>query len=182
MNTKLFAFTLLFLLYISVLSPFSSAQAKSLVPETIQVYHPKIMGNTAIGKETYKYQTLIDNGDRAVSIVEVFQPPRYDGFLLHKHVIQNPEEMYVINGDFEIEFTEKNQKIKVSTGDLVKIPAGLPFGFKHLNGGEGEIRIVSYSDALGQMLSEIGSLKADNAPDLDAIASIAQKHGIEYLN
>ena len=68
------------------------------------------------------------------------------------------------------------------TGDLIKIPTGLPFGFRHLNRGIGEIRIVSYSDTLPKMLAEIGTLKQNTPPDLEAIAAIAQKYGIEYLN
>ena len=91
--------------------------------------------------------------------------------------------MYIVNGEFEVVFSETNEKIKVGTGDLVTIPAGLPFGFKHLGRGEGEVKIVSYSDTLAKMLAEIGTLKPNNdTPNLEAISSIAQKYGIEYLN
>ena len=173
--------TLVCSICITVLLPCFPAQAKSIAPQTLQVYHPQTIGTTAMGEETYKYQTLVGNDNKAVSIVEVFQPPRYDGFLLRKHVIQNPEEMYVINGDFEVIFSETNEKIEVTTGDLVTIPASLPFGFRHRGRGEGEIRIISYSDRLGKMLGEIGTLRATTS-NIDAISSIAQKYGIEYLD
>lgn len=179
---KIIATCILWFGLIVTFSSMSPAMAESIAPQQIEVYHSETFGNTAMGKEVYRYRTLVGKDNQADSIVEVTQPPQYDGFLLRKHVIQNPEEMYVLNGEFEVVFSEKNEKIEVSTGDLVKIPASLPFGFRHLNKGIGEIKIVSYGDRLPKMLAEIGTLKQDTSGDFGAIAAIASKYGIEYLN
>lgn len=181
---KLFIFTFLFFVCVTVLLPFSTAKAESISLKKIQVFHPENSNTVTMGQETFSYKTLTSkDGNEAISVTEITQPPQYNGFLLRKHVIQAPEEMYVIDGEFEVIFSETNEKTKVSTGDVVSIPAGLPFGFRHLSQGEGKVKIVSHSDALSNMLAEIGTLsKKNTTPDLETIGLIAQKYGIEYLN
>ena len=72
MNKKLLVLTFLFFLCITAFLPLSTAQAKSIAPKTVRVYHPETIGSVAMSKETYKYQTLVTDDDKAVSIVEVF--------------------------------------------------------------------------------------------------------------
>ena len=185
MNKKLLTFTLLFFICITALLPFSTAKAESITPKSIQVFHPRIRNIVSMGQETFSYKTLVTkDSNEIISVTEITQPPQYNGFLLRKHVIQTPEQMYIIDGEFEIVFSETNEKTKVGTGDVVSIPAGLPFGFKHLSQGEGKVKIVSHSDALPNMLAEIGAFSERNAvtPDLETIGLIAEKYGIEYLN
>lgn len=185
MNKKLLTFALSFFICVTALLPSSSARSESIISKSIQVFHPRIRNIVNIEQETFSYKTLVSKDSKEViSVTEITQPPQYKGFLLRKHVVQTPEEMYITDGEFEIIFSETDKKIKVGTGDVVSIPAGLPFGFRHLSRGEGKVKIVSHSDALPNMLAEIGAFSERNAaaPDLKTIGLIAEKYGIEYLN
>ena len=110
--------------------------------------------------------------------------------LLRKHVLQAPEQIYILKGDFNFYFSEPEQNTKVTEGEIVSIPSGVPFGFKHIGTGEGKVLVVSQSDALPKMLSQVGTLikdkssiaSADNKLDINEIISAAKKNGIEFLN
>ncbi|MGL5939171.1 MAG: cupin domain-containing protein [Waterburya sp.] len=155
----------------------------ALTTENIQVFHPKINKTVTMGKETFNYKTLTSkDSSETVSITEITQPPEYEGFLFQKHILQTPEEIYIIDGDFEFAFSQSNKKTKVSKGDIVSIPSGMPFGFKHTNKGEGKVMVFSRSKALPDMLSEIGMANQNSEPDIQTISSIAKKYGIEFLN
>ena len=78
----------------------------------------------------------------------------------------------------------------VTQGEIVSVPSGVPFGFKHIGTGEGKVLVVSKSDALPKMLSEVGTLLTDKSKmtykprelDINKIVSAAKKNGIEFLN
>ena len=158
--------------------------AASTTTKNIQVFHPKTENTVTMGEETFNYRTLASkDSSETISVTEITQPSKYEGFLLRKHVLQTPEEIYIVDGDFEFVFSQSNKKTQASPGEIVSIPAGMPFGFKHSGKGEGKVLVVSRSDALPNMLAEIGtSANEDTALDISAISSVAKKYGIEFLN
>ena len=175
--------TLIFVLFTTffLISP---ADAVSVATENIQVFHPNTSNTVTMGKETFSYQTLASKDfSETISVTEITQPPQYEGFLLQKHVVQTPEEIYVMDGDFEFVFSQSNKKTKASSGDIVSIPSGIPYGFRHTNQGEGKVLVVSRSTALPDMLAELGtSANKTSVPDIQTINSAAKKYGIEFLN
>ena len=90
------------------------------------------------------------------------------------------EEVYIKNDDFEFFFSQSDKKTQATTGDIVSIPAGMPFGFRHTGKGKGKVLVVSRS--IPDMLAEVGRSANKDAPDIEAIGSIAKKHGIEFIN
>lgn len=158
--------------------------AASVTTKSIHVLHPETENTVTMGKETFNYKTLAsDDSSETISVTEITQPSQYKGFLLRKHVLQTPEEIYIVDGDFEIAFSQSDKKIQASTGDLVSIPAGMPFGFRHTGRGEGKVLVVSRSSGLPDMLTEIGtSTNKSTIPDIQAVNSVAKKYGIEFLN
>lgn len=158
--------------------------AASITTKNVEVFHPETENTVTMGKETFSYKTLASkDSSETISVTEITQPSQYEGFLLQKHVLQTPEAIYIVDGEFEFVFSQSNKKTQANPGDIVSIPSGMPFGFRHTDRGEGKVLIVSRSTALPDMLAEIGtSANKSTTPDIQAISSIAKKYGIEFLN
>ncbi|MEM6754881.1 MAG: cupin domain-containing protein [Cyanobacteria bacterium P01_C01_bin.38] len=185
---------ILFVFFTATIYPISNAAA--LNSQNILVFHPNYSKTVAVGKEIFTYRTFNtykpfnSNTSQVISRTEITQPDKYEGLLLRKHVLQAPEEIYIIKGDFEFNFSEPEQNTKVAEGEIVSIPSGVPFGFKHIGTGEGKVLVVSKSDALPRMLSAVGTLLTDKSQitsltsevDINKIVSAAKKNGIEFLN
>ena len=177
--------------FLFMFTPISTALAISKSTEqNITVFHPDDSKTVTMGREIFTYQTFDSDTDRAISKIEITQPSEYEGLLLKKHIVQSPEDIYIKKGDFEFVFSQSEQKTKVSEGDIVSIPSGLPFGFRHIAKGEGKVLVVSRSDALPKMLAEVGTpvtnsstiLDSTQTPNFSKISSAAKKYGIEFLN
>ena len=181
---------ILFLSFTATLCPISETFAAGLTAQSITVFHPDDPKTVAMGQEIFTYKTFNSDTSQVISNTEITQPPEYQGLLLRKHILQAPEEIYILEGDFEFVFSQSDKKTQVNEGDVVSIPSGLPFGFKTIGKGEGKVLVVSQSDALPKMLSEVGTPVADkstitseaNKLDFSKISSVAKKYGIEFLN
>ena len=194
MKTIISIFFILFVFLAATIYPTSTAAA--LTSQNISVIHPNYSKTVAVGREIFTYQTFNtyksfnSNTSQVISRTEITQPVKYEGLLLRKHVLQAPEEIYIIQGDFKFYFSEPEQNTNVTQGEIVSVPSGVPFGFKHIGTGEGKVLVVSKSDALPKMLSEVGTLLTDKSKmtykprelDINKIVSAAKKNGIEFLN
>ncbi len=179
-------FVILFLTILVTFCPIPTAFAAPLsIDQNISILHSDKNETVTMGKEVFDYKTFVnDDTSKAISVVEVTQPPQYEGFLLRKHVLQTPEDIYVLKGDFEFVYSQSDRKTKATQGDIVSIPSGVPFGFRHIGTGEGKVLVVSQSEALPKMLGDLGSSggNIDVAPDFNKFSSIAKKYGIDFLN
>ena len=187
--------SILFVVFLSLTTAFySTANAAALTSQNISVFHPNYSKTVEIGKEIFTYQTFNtykpfnSNISQVISRTEITQPSEYGGLLLRKHILQVPEEIYIIKGDYEFIFSEPEQNTNVSQGEIVSVPSGVPYGFKHVGRGEGKVIIVSQSDALPKLLSQLGTPKnkskitSNNELDINKIVLFAKKNGIEFLN
>ena len=187
--------SILFVVFLSLTTAFySTANAAALTSQNISVFHPNYSKTVEIGKEIFTYQTFNtykpfnSNISQVLSRTEITQPSGYGGLLLRKHILQVPEEIYIIKGDYEFIFSEPEQNTNVSQGEIVSVPSGVPYGFKHVGRGEGKVIIVSQSDALPKLLSQLGTPKnkskitSNNELDINKIVLFAKKNGIEFLN
>lgn len=176
---------LFFTTSIAICPTSTTIAAPLLTEQSIAILHPDENNIVKMGKEVFTYKTYVnDDASKARSVVEVTQPSQYEGLLLRKHILQVPEDTYVMEGDFEFVFSQTDKKIKVTKGDVVSVPSGLPFGFKHIGTGEGKVLVVSQSNALPKMLAELETSGANKiaAPNFNQINAIAKKYGIDFLN
>ena len=192
MKTIISIFFILFVFLAATIYP--TANAAALTSQNISVFHPNYSKTVEIGKEIFTYQTFNtykpfnSNISQVISRTEITQPSGYRGLLLRKHILQVPEEIYIIKGDYEFIFSEPEQNTNVSQGEIVSVPSGVPYGFKHVGRGEGKVIIVSQSDALPKLLSQLGTPKnkskitSNNELDINKIVLFAKKNGIEFLN
>jgi mannose-6-phosphate isomerase-like protein (cupin superfamily) len=173
-----------------------TAFAASLTPDqSISVFHSDRGKTYAVDNYliSFKNFTSALNKDtaRSFSAVEIVNPPQYKGFLFEKHAIDTPEDFYVLEGKFEFFGSQPDRTIKVSTGDLVRIPAGVPYGYKNVGSEPGKLLLIANSQKFAKFVEEIGTPIANNsdisansiqADNIEKIASIAHKYGIDFLN
>ena len=189
MKILISTFLVLLLSFTAIIDP-TPAIAAGVTTKDITVFHPDESKTYAMGREIFSYETFNSDTYEVLSKTEITQPAEYEGLLLRKHILQAPEEVSILEGEFEFVFSQSDRKIKVTQGDVVSIPTGFPFGFRHIGKGEGKVLVVSQSDALPKMLSEVGVSVTDksnftsktNKPDFTEISSVAKKYGIEFLN
>ena len=187
--------SILFVVSLSLTTAFYPiANAAALTSQNISVFHPNYSKTVTIGKEIFTYQTFNtykpfnSNISQVISRTEITQPSGYGGLLLKKHVLQVPEEIYIIKGDYEFVFSEPEQNTNVTQGEIVSVPSGVPYGIKHVGTGEGKVIVVSQSDALPKMLSQLrtpknkSNIALNSELELNKIVLIAKKNGIEFLN
>lgn len=167
----------------------SATAAPPTTDRNIEVFHPEVSKTVDLGKERFTFKKFVDeNTSKAVSLVEIAQPPQYEGFLFKKHILKTPEVLYVLEGDFEFLFSQTDKRMKVTQGDIVHTFPGLPYGFKNVGTRQGRILVMSNSTALPDFLEEAGTPKADESiipiapPNFDKVTSVAKKYGIEILN
>lgn len=172
--------------------PLVAVAAPLETTRNIEVFQPDEAQTVAVGKDLFTFKKFVNKGtSKALSLVEITQPPKYKGgFLLEKHLIKAPEDFYVLEGEFEITSSPSNDKIKLDTGDIAHIPPSIPYGVKHIGAGEGRLLLITPNIEFPNLLKEIGTPVLDKSsipststvPDIEKIASAAKKYGIEFLN
>ena len=175
----------------------SNAYAAPLQADgTITAYHADSEKTFAVNNDLFTFKTYAQtNGNNAsgFSAVEITTAPHSNpgGFLLQKHVVDAPEDFYIQAGQFEF-LGQPNKSLKVSAGDIVRIPAGVPYGYKNTGSEPGKVLIISPSNGLKNFVTEIGTPSDPDAvvaspsnavqTDISKLATTAQKYGIEFLN
>lgn len=143
------------------------------------------------GKDSFKFKHFTSGSGKnaeTVALAEIALAPNYDGFLLRKHVIKSDETIYAMDGDIQCSTaSQPEQTVKLKVGDMLQIPAGVPYGCKALGAQPRNLLLVSSSPALENLISEIGtpsdrSTEVVAEPDMTRVSAIAQKYGIEFLN
>lgn len=137
-----------------------------------------------IGKQDFKFQHFTNGKGSSFSVVEIVSPSQHKSFLLEKHVVQVPEDFYVVSGEFEFFGNQPNTPLSVHTGDVVHIPAGFPYGFRTVGTQSGKVLLITSSPTFESFIEEVGTSDTDQAKamPMSKIASIAQKYDIKFLN
>lgn len=193
MKKTIIALTLLIIVSFATTFALPSAVAAPLKSDrTIEVFHPNEDKTVVVGKDLFTFKNFVSKDiSRNISLIEITQAPQYRGaFLLEKHVMDDPEDFYVLQGEFEFDGLQPDDTIKVTTGDIVHISAGVPYGIKHVGAEIGKMLVIATNTRLQNLLSEIGtsvtnksSIPSDSiGSDMEKIASAAKKYGIEFLN
>ena len=181
------------------IAPWSNADAASLEPNgTITAYHANSEKSFAVNNDLFTFKTYTQTNGKSspsnFSAIEITTAPHSNpgGFLLQKHVVDAPENFYIQSGEFEF-ISQPSLSIKASAGDIVRIPAGVPYGYKNTGSEPGKVLIISPSNGLKNFVAEIGTPVSDPnsvmvtstdavQTDIGKLATIAQKYGIEFLN
>lgn len=158
--------------------------------QQVTVFHSSLETSFFAGKDLFKFRHLSSDSGRdveTIALAEITLAPNYDGFLLKKHVINVDERVYAINGGIQCFTGQSNRAIELQAGDMLRIPANVPYGCKSLGNQPGVALLISSSSALENLLTEIvtpvdGQTQTITEPDPKDVAAIAQKYGIRFLN
>lgn len=175
-----------------------SVQAAVAAPPTpegsVVVYHPIKEKTFAVGKDVLSFKSFTNAASKDTSadfsVVEITNAPRYKGLLLEKHVIDVPEDFYAISGEYEFFGFQPDKTLKIKSGDIIHIPAGVPYGYKNAGDEPGKILLITTSKEFENFIEEIGTSVTDKSSissnsvqlDMEKVASVARKHGIEFFN
>lgn len=93
-------------------------------------------------------------------------------------------------GKFELFGFQPNKTIKVNSGDIIHIPGGVSYAIKNVGSDSGRILFITPSKDFENFIEEIGTPVADKLsipsnsiePDMDKVASVARKYGIQFFN
>lgn len=192
MKKTIIAFTLLIILSFATTFALPAAVAAPLKPErSIEVFLPSEGKTVVVGKDLFTFKNFVSKDtSRNISLIEITQAPHYKGaFLLEKHLMEEPEDFYVLQGEFEFVGLQADDTIKVTTGDIVHVSPDTPYSVKHVGAEPGKILVIAPNTRLQNLLEEIGTPvtnkssipSASIAPDMLKIASAAKKYGIQFL-
>jgi uncharacterized RmlC-like cupin family protein len=160
-------------------------------PQQVTVFHPSPEKSFMAGKDRFKFKHFTSGSGKnieTVALAEITLAPNYDGFLLQKHVVKTDEAIYAMDGDLQCSTaSQPEQTVKLKVGDMLQIPAGIPYGCKALGSQPRSLLLVSSSSALENLITEIGTpsdrpAETVTEPDMTRVSAIAQKYGIEFLN
>jgi mannose-6-phosphate isomerase-like protein (cupin superfamily) len=155
----------------------------------ISVFHASPEKVFVIGKDRFKVRHYTNRSKpklELVSTTEITLAPSYNGFLLEKHTLGVDETLYALSGRVDC-IGQTKPVIQLKPGDIAQIPAGTPYGCKAAGSEPSQLLVVSSSQALESLVTEIGTpanntLQSSSEPDMGRVASVAQKYGIEFLN
>lgn len=169
----------------------SSVMASPLTSShQVTVFHSSPEKSFVAGKDSFKFRHFTSDagqGAKTIATAEILLAPNYDGFLLQKHVVNVDETIFVTNGDVKCFTSQPNNAIAMKAGDVIQIPAGVPYGCKASGSEPSRLLLVTSSPALENLIAEIGTPSDSQTltttePNMEKVAAAAQKYGIEFLN
>jgi oxalate decarboxylase/phosphoglucose isomerase-like protein (cupin superfamily) len=112
----------------------------------------------------------------ALSLLEAEEPP---GFGPPVHIHRDAAEaFYVVAGEYIIYVRE--EEFRCPAGSFIYIPAGIPHGFRV--GAEPSRKLNLYTPAaMVGYFDELSAALARGEVDPDALAEIAERHGMEVV-
>jgi quercetin dioxygenase-like cupin family protein len=108
---------------------------------------------------SFSFETLFPPG--------TFVPP-------HIHPEQD-EFIYMLDGTFDLFLA--GEEIKASTGDLIRMPMGLPHGI--FNNSQSAVKAFFWVSPSGDLQTLFERI--DNVADPEEVVRIASEHGVEFL-
>lgn len=180
----------------------NTAYAASLdLAETLTIYHMDTEKSFAVDSDLFTFKSFTQPNSKKktsdLSVVEITTAPYSTpgGFLLQKHVVNALENFYIQSGEFEFVGFQPNKTVKVSAGDVVRVPAGVPYGYKNTGSEPGTVLLISPSNGLEKFVAEVGTSVEDKdshsveaiqpdtvQTDINKLATVARQYGIEFLN
>ena len=130
-----------------------------------------------VGNEMF---VKISSGDTngAFTVLEDHTPPS-GGPPLHVHHVQD-EWWYILEGEYLFEVDGK--EIHAGPGATVFAPHGSRHAFMNVGTAMGRMLVTAVPGGLDIFFEEVDAASPpDGMPDLDVLAALARKHGLEVL-
>ena len=127
---------------------------------------------------TIVFKTLGKELGGAAFVWETQSPP---GAIVPPHIHRVEDELiYVVEGQLEV--TVGAETYTLGTGDLVKMPRGVPHGIRMAESGPAKtLWTVVPAGKMEGLFQALGGLPANEPPDLEQIMRIFREHDLEPL-
>ncbi|MBW4693820.1 MAG: cupin domain-containing protein [Lyngbya sp. HA4199-MV5] len=96
----------------------------------------------------------------------------------HRHT-RYSEQVYVLEGEFTVWI--EDQKIELSAGETVMIPAGIPHVFATLGDAPARGLVVAAPSAFARLVATVGTPERADPPDMELFDQISAEIGDEVL-
>ncbi|NJO41630.1 MAG: cupin domain-containing protein [Cyanobacteria bacterium RU_5_0] len=96
----------------------------------------------------------------------------------HRHT-RYSEQVYVLEGEFTVWI--EDQKIELSAGETVMIPAGIPHVFAALGDAPARGLVVAAPSAFARLVATVGTPERADTPDMSLFDRISAEIGDEVL-
>ena len=113
----------------------------------------------------------------AFTVAEVLTPPG-GGPPPHRHTRED-ESFYVLEGPAE--FTVAGEIVRASVGSYAFAPRGIPHHFRNPETSPLRMLMIVQPAGIERFFEEVSDLAATGPPSPEALASLAQRYGIEIL-
>lgn len=146
-------------------------------PEPIHVATGAARSFHVIGGDVITLNLTGEQTNGALTVLETVTPPGA-GPPPHVHHRES-ETFYIIESEFE--FSLPGRTIRAKPGDVVHAPKDVPHCFRNVGASQGKLLIVVQPSGFENFVVEFAALPPDAPPDLQKMAEIAARHGIEFL-
>jgi quercetin dioxygenase-like cupin family protein len=97
------------------------------------------------------------------------------------HVHHREEEIfYIVEGRFE--FRVATETLLAEAGCVLNVPAGIPHRFTNVGESPGTLLVMARPAGMEAFFAELCQLPLDAPPDMQRLAEIGDRFGIEFLS
>lgn len=128
-----------------------------------------------VGKETL-VKLAAGNAANPISVLEDVSPPHH-GPPLHKHDFE--EFFYILSGEFLFELD--GTQLRVSAGDFVHAPSGVPHVFQNITDEPARMLVVVRPGGIENYFSELAERAMADPGNVAALDAIATRYGMTVL-
>jgi quercetin dioxygenase-like cupin family protein len=146
-------------------------------PTARHPWHPQASLRLRVANDLIIIRITGADTQDAYSIFEIVSLPQGGPSGLHSHPQQ--QTLYIIEGVFVISMVPRAalQTLRISSGAIVHIPAGVPHTFKNVGVSPGRLLAILAPAGLEHFLAEVG----EPAPDLKAVPRPSNSHQVERI-
>ena len=128
-----------------------------------------------VGKETL-VKLAAGNAANPISVLEDVSAPHH-GPPLHKHDFE--EFFYILSGEFLFELD--GTQFRVSAGDFVHAPSGVPHVFQNITDEPARMLVVARPGGIENYFSELAERAMADPGNVAALHAIATRYGMTVL-
>jgi len=126
------------------------------------------------------FKTLL-SGKQTAETFAVFEDDVHPGKGPARHIHRDQDEtFFFLDGEFDVEIAGERHHMK--PGDIGFVPRGTVHAFKNVGSTIGRLRyILSPAGTFEEFMTSVHAALTDGSQSEDAIADLAEKHGMEMV-
>ena len=128
--------------------------------------------------ETITFKAVSTDTDVAYSLIEVIDQPQA-GPPLHLHRRED-EAFYILEGTFAFQIGDRF--LTATAGWFMTAPKGVPHSYKNIGTTPAKMLALFVPAGIENFFEDLSKLNAAGTLDIDSIAVVSAKHGLELVS